>query len=170
MITSARNCGVVSRVERFPGGLCLPGPSQSRTCGTMQYTCSIFAWLVRRSAMLLLGCLMLLACGTAASSPTVAGIAPTPTPVPTATTTPARPTERPVVTPTAPLATVLAGSDVLSEQGVRVRADGALLVDGQPFFPYASPCTRSTILKSFVQKHCARLPPAASIPCMPPSA
>ncbi len=40
------------------------------------------------------------------------------------------------MTPTAPLATVLAGSDVLSEQGVRVRADGALLVDGQPFFPY----------------------------------
>jgi|GEM_PF-1302818 len=105
----------------------------------MQRSCSICAWLARRGAVLLLGCLMLLACETAASRPPVAAVVPTPTPVPTVTTPPARPTGRPVASPTAPTpppATVPAGSGALSERGVRIRADGVLLVDAQPFFPY----------------------------------
>lgn len=89
--------------------------------------------------MPLIGCILLLACGTAASGPPVASVPPMSSPVPPATERPARPTEQAAPSPapsaTPPAAAPSAGG-APSERGVRLRADGALLVDGQPFFPF----------------------------------
>ncbi|MCS6880170.1 MAG: hypothetical protein RMK84_03830 [Oscillochloridaceae bacterium] len=105
----------------------------------MQHALSILAWMLRRSAVLPLGCILLLACGTAVSSPPVASVSPMSIPVPPATERPTRPAEQPAPSPTAPTTpptAVPSAGGALSERGVRIRADSALLVDGQPFFPF----------------------------------
>ena len=98
----------------------------------MQRSLSVLAWLGRRSTWLALGCVLLLACAPAASNPPVARVSPTPVLAPTVTVTPVRPTGQPATPPGTPAA----GSGASSERGVRIRADGTLLVDGQPFFPF----------------------------------
>ena len=107
-------------------------------------------WLARGGAILLLCCTALLACAAPSPSGGTPAVSPeartTPTALPPTarpTAEPATPAPQPTARPTAEPATpapqptsTAATTTVVAQPGVTIRADGTLLVDGEPFFPF----------------------------------
>ncbi len=92
-------------------------------------------WLARGGAILLLCCTALLACAAPPPSGGTPAVSPEARTTPTALPPTARPTDLPATPAPQPTGTAATAAAV-AQPGVTIRADGTLLVDGEPFFPF----------------------------------